>query len=210
MANKNESVKQAAENSGLVNSVTVAPTPEVSKNLSEGKVIVPGGTEKEDDYIKTWLRSLTILHRGHWDAARYYEKVNLSLGIAVAISAAISGTTAFSQLQQQADQGALHIGLQIVVGVFAFAAAALGGVQAFVRPSEISGKHKQAGQNYGKLRRELELHLDTGLPQDPLERKTLLTGFRENMDSVDKESLPLPKRIYDKAESQFDQKRSRI
>jgi hypothetical protein len=205
MGIKNESLKQATENPS-----TVIPDPDVSKQLLEGKIITPVSTGTEDDYIKTWLRSLTILHRGHWDAARHYEKVNLSLGIAVAISAAISGTTAFSQLQQQADQGGLHIGLQVVVGIFAFAAAALGGVQAFVRPSEISGRHKQAGQKYGKLRRELELHLNLGLPQVLKDREVLLTDFRTRMDSVDEESLPLPKRIYDKVETEFEKKASRI
>ena len=156
------------------------------------------------NYIEKWRRSLTILNRGHWDAARYYEKVNLGLGMATAITAAISGTTAFTQIQDQANQNEHYVWLQIAIGIFAITAASLSAIQAFVRPSEQAARHKQAGQKFGKLRREIELHLNLGLPSEHKERETLLTEFRERWDAVDEESLPVPKKIYDKVEKEYD------
>lgn len=161
-----------------------------------------------DSYIKKWLRSLTILNRGHWDAARYYEKVNLGLGMATAITAAISGTAAFTQIQDQVDQNTLNVWLQIAVGIFAIAAASLSAIQAFVRPSEQAARHKQAGQKFGKLRREIELLLNLGLPIEHEARETLLTDFRVRWDAADEESLPLPKKVYDKVEKEYDKKPS--
>ncbi|MGE5447602.1 MAG: SLATT domain-containing protein [Bacteroidales bacterium] len=159
----------------------------------------------KDDYIKKWLRSLTILHRGHWDAARYYEKVNILLGLAIAISATFSGTSAFSQLQQ-AGQGRLNVWLQIAVGFFALIAAAFGALQAAIRPSELAVHHKKAAQKFGKLRREIELHLSLGLPLGHQKQEVLLTEFRSKWDTVDEESLPLPKRFYDNAVATYNTK----
>ena len=210
MPDKNQTPNQATEKSEIKNPVSAKPIQNVSKHPSQGDLITHGTVEYDDDYIKSWLRSLTILHRGHWDAARYYDKVNFGLGIATAVSAAISGTTAFTQLQNQADQGGLNIWLQVGVGVFALTAASLGAAQAFVRPSELAARHKQAGQKFGKLRREIELHLNLGLPGEYDSRKQLLTEFRLRWDAVDEESLPIPERIYNKIESEFANKLARL
>lgn len=50
----------------------------------------------DDRYIQDWLVSLKILHRGHWNASRWYEQLNLGLGVGTAVCAAISGTSAFA------------------------------------------------------------------------------------------------------------------
>lgn len=204
MADKNDSQIEAPEKAVAVNSGSSPATNDGSTKPSAGDA----GPNKlflhDDGYIKKWLRSLTILHRGHWDSARYYEKINFGLGIATSVAAAISGTSAFAQLQQKADQGGLNISLQITIGIFALLAAALGALQTTIRPSELAARHKQAALKFGKLRREIELHLNLGLPKDPNERGKLLTDFRLRWDTVDEESLPLPKRIYDNVESKYD------
>jgi hypothetical protein len=164
MSTENQNAIQEPDKSNSINShfsTSVYDSSRIPTN--ENSVI----TTEYDLYVKSWARSLTILHHGHWDAARKYERINLILGLGTAITAAISGTTAFTQLQQQTGQGGITIWIQILVGVFALTAAALGAAQAFVRPSEIAGRHKKAGQKYGTLRREIELQLYLGIPVEP-------------------------------------------
>ena len=178
--------------------------------MTEKNLTSNGPSDPEDDYIKSWLRSLTILHRGHWDAARYYDKVNLGLGLATAIAAAISGTTAFTQLQSQAEEGTLNTWLQVGIGIFALLAASLGAAQAFMRPSELSARHKLAGQKYGKLRREIELAFYLGLPEQQEIKEKFLTEFREKWEAADEESLPVPEKIYKSVEADYKYRTPRI
>jgi hypothetical protein len=182
-----------------------AETPVQSVNKQEN-VTAKGPTSVQQpthvtDHVKDWLRRLTILHRAHWDAARYYDKVNLVLGISTVVLAAISGTTAFTQLQKKADEGGAVLWLQIGVGVFAMAAAVLGAVQAFYRSGELAARHKQAAQKFGKLRRELDQHFTLGLPTDMAKRDQMLTDFRQRWDIIDEESPAVPKKFYDKVKN---------
>jgi hypothetical protein len=125
----------------------------------------------------------------------------LSLGIATSLTAAISGVSAFAQLELQAAQQGARIWVQIVVGVFGFTAAGLAALQAFFRSSELAVQHKQTAQKFGQLRRELEENLDLGLPGGREEREQLLTSFRNRWNAVDDESRPIPQRIYKKTKA---------
>jgi|GEM_PF-2382946 len=187
---KNQSAKQMPDNAQMKSSTTDNP-------------VSTGSTGHEDDYVKKWLRSLEILHHGHWDAARYYDRVNLGLGIATTVTATISGTTAFGQIQQQTEQVGINTWIQVGIGIFALIAAALGAVQSFVRPSELASRHKQAAQKYGTLRREIELQLQLKLPTGHQAREEFLTDFRLRWGAVDEETLPVPQSIYDKTEKEY-------
>jgi hypothetical protein len=159
-------------------------------------------TVHTEDHVKDWLNTLIFLHRAHWSAARYYEQVNIALGLATVITAAISGTTAFSTLQQQSEGEGSAIGLQVFIGMFAVIAAVLAAVQSFFKSSELSAKHKQAAQKFGKLKRELDQHLSLGFPADIEKRDKILTDFRLRWDVVDEESLPIPPRFFDRAKEE--------
>lgn len=152
-----------------------------------------------DRYVLTWLRQLSILHRAHWDAARFYEQVNLMLGIAAALTAAISGTTAFSRLAELGSEEEVSIAVQVFIGIFGLLAATFAALQTFFRASELAARHKQAAVKFGKLRRELQQYLHIGLPTDPAKCEALLASFREEWNAVENESLPIPDRIYKKA-----------
>jgi hypothetical protein len=155
-----------------------------------------------DKYVKDWLRSLKVLHQGHWDAARYYGRINLALGVATTVAAAISGTTAFTQIAEQAaQQGGANL-----VGIFGIVAAGLAALQTSIRPSELATKHKQAGVKYGQVRRQLEEELDLGLPTEHEKRSKLLNGFREKWNAVDDESLPVPQWIYKRTKNAVEKK----
>lgn len=147
--------------------------------------------------IPEWLVSLKILHRGHWDAARWFEQLNLWLGVATAILATVAGTSAFAGSDTP-----------FVTGAAGLIAAVLAAVQTALRASELSAKHKHAGIRFGQLRRELEEQLVLGLDQQgPDQEKAWLTGFRERWASVDDESLPVPRRYFERAKRTVHQPR---
>jgi hypothetical protein len=145
----------------------------------------------DDRYVQDWLVSLKILHRGHWDASRWYDQVNLWLGVGTAVCAAISGTSAFAAFAGSASAFA--------AGGLGLIAAILAALQTSLRAAESAARHKQAGIKFGQLRRELEEHLTVGLPSAKGERETVLTAFRERWNSADDESPPVPKRFFDRA-----------
>lgn len=55
-------------------------------------------TDKVDvnEALSDWLFSLKLMHRSRWDAARWYDRLNLVPGVGAAVCAAIAGTSAFS------------------------------------------------------------------------------------------------------------------
>jgi len=145
----------------------------------------------DDRYVQDWLVSLKILHRGHWNASRWYEQLNLWLGVGTAVCAAISGTSAFAAFAGSASA--------FMAGGLGLIAAILAALQTSLRAAESATRHKQAGIKFGQLRRELEEYLTVGLPKATGEREAQLSAFRERWNTADDESPPMPKRFFDRA-----------
>jgi len=160
------------------------------------------GEQFSNHCAKDWLRSLMILHRGHWNAARIFDRVNLLLGIIATVMAAISGATAFSKFGELVTS----VWSQLVISLFGLMAAAIVAVQTFFRSSELASRHKQAAVKFGQLRRELEESFDLGLPANFDARKEFLTSFRERWKVVDDKSPSIPDRIYQKAKTETEKK----
>ena len=146
---------------------------------------------EDDRYVQDWLVSLKILHRGHWDASRWYDQINLWIGVGAALCAAVSGASAFGMLSGN--------GSSFLAGGLGLVAAILAALQTSLRASESAARHKQAGIRFGQLRRELEEYLSIGWPHAAGERETLLTSFRERWANVDDEFPPMPKKFFDRA-----------
>lgn len=146
------------------------------------------GTDMADHdagFLRDWLVSLKILHRAHWNAARWYERVSNALGVATAVCAAIAGTSAF------ADNAPA-----LVTGGLALVAAVIAAVQTSLRAAESAARHKQAGIRFGQLRRDLEARLMLGLPPDDAARAVILSEFREHWSAADDESPAAPRRFF--------------
>ena len=52
-----------------------------------------------DYLIDQWRRGMRISHRAHFEAAKYYERLHLTIGIPTVIISALLGTTVFANLQ---------------------------------------------------------------------------------------------------------------
>ena len=51
---------------------------------------------------------------------------------------------------------------------------------------------------------------EVGLPGDPEKREKVLNNLRLQWDTIDEESLPLPKNINDKAEVRYKRKKQMV
>lgn len=154
------------------------------------------------EHIKDWDRILTILNRGHWDAARNYEGKDFLLGSATFVTGFISGSAAFTQLSEYAKGSPGSLWIQILVGAFALIAGLLGAAQTHFRFSTLAELHKKAGQKFGMLRREFDEIQEIGFPDLNQEEKGL-AAFRKNWDKVEAEFPPVPERQMRRVTKEF-------
>ncbi len=155
-------------------------------------------TDAEATIASQWLRSLVILHRGHWEAARRYDRWRIVLGIVTAVTAGISGASVVTELATRSGSPAV----QIAIGILSVMTAALAAVQSFVKTSEFGARHKAAGVKFGQLRRELQQYSELGVPSGKSLRQTL-EEFDGRWKAVEEEALPLPKWAYEKGKREL-------
>jgi len=149
-----------------------------------------------EEMLRGWLVSLTLLHRGHWQAARFYEGRNLLLGMAAAVTAAVAGTTVFATLGDSPN-----LAVRIGIGCFGVIAAILSGLQTFLRSSQLAELHKSAAVKYGGLRREVEQEIAFGAANPAAPEH--FSEFRSRWDAVDSEAPPVPSGIYQRTVRNF-------
>lgn len=143
--------------------------------------------------VASWLRRLYIASRAHFDAAIWYERIHLKLGILAIILSTIVGTSVFAMIQKQSD-----IYVQIAVGLLSISAAVSSAIQTFTRLENRAAKHRNAGMRFGSLIRELENVLASTI-QNQKEFDTLISGFREKYDLVGEEAPSIPQHIWNEA-----------
>ena len=135
-----------------------------------------------------WHRRASTNKDAHYDAGKYFARLNQLLGIPVIVLSAIVGTSVFATLAQQVD-----LWIKIIIGVVNFSVAILGGLQTFFGYAERVEKHRLAGANYGAIARELEQVITTGKIEDETE---FLNKLRERMDTLSSESPEIPHEIW--------------
>ena len=144
--------------------------------------------------LKRWHHSLLTLNRGHFIAAARCERLNLRLGIPVTILSAVAGTTVFASLAISPTVWA-----KILVGLLSLAAAVLASLQTFLKYDEKAQVHKEAGQRFGILRREVEAAFACYGDSDAQLSPEFFTSIGQRWDECSKEFPPLPQKIHDKA-----------
>jgi hypothetical protein len=150
-----------------------------------------------------WLNALGALHRGHWEAARRYDRLSIWLGIATAVTAGISGASVVTELASNSGSTVV----KTVIGVFSVLTAVLAALQSFTKTAEFGSRHKAAAGKFGQLRRELQRYREVGIPAGK--------SLREALDELDgrwktaeEDVVPLPAWAYEKAKLEREKRAS--
>ena len=141
------------------------------------------------DTFREWLLGLRIGHRAHFEAAKHYERLHLTIGVPSVIISALLGTTVFANFEYSS-----HPGMKLILAVFSVLMIVFSSLQAFFRYAERSERHRTAAIQYGEVRRELEELLAlaaTGTPD-----RAAIDTLRKKWDAVDRQAPTIPTRIY--------------
>ena len=83
--------------------------------------------ENSSTLLTEFGKGLRMLHRGHWEAARVYQRRARMLGIPVTVLTAAVGTALFSSLDSMSK------GWQVTAGLVSMLAAVLAALQTFLK-----------------------------------------------------------------------------
>jgi uncharacterized membrane protein len=156
--------------------------------------VLLGETVPYDHLMDQWMSGLRISHRAHFEAAKYYERLHLRIGIPTVIISALLGTTVFANFQHSDNEW-----IKALLSVLSVAMIALSSLQTFLKYSERSERHRTAAVQLGEVRRELEELLAFN-PQKEID-KTIVDVLRKKWDSVDRQAPTIPTKIYVEVES---------
>ncbi|HYW20003.1 MAG TPA: SLATT domain-containing protein [Nodularia sp. (in: cyanobacteria)] len=144
-----------------------------------------------EELLISWYQRLRESQFSHYEAAKTFERINYWLGIPSVILSTIVGTSIFATIGESVDTKA-----QIMVGLVSVVAAALAGLQTFLRFSERAEKHRAVAARYGALRREIEEFLSVG---ESITRESL-TPVRQSIDRLAEEAPNVPSKIWTKTQ----------
>lgn len=129
--------------------------------------------------------------KGQYEAASFWSKVHLYIGIPAAILAAIAGASALSQFDYS----------NIIAGILAIVVAALTAVTTFLNPNEKANSHHNAGINYNSLKTRTRIFHEIDCNCD-LSIKDLTEELQElvkERDTLNQESPQISRRAYERA-----------
>jgi hypothetical protein len=153
--------------------------------------------------LKEWYKRIQLSHRAHNKAAAKFEQLSRYFGIIATAFATAVGTSVFATLEASPN---LH--LKILAGLLSIAAAVLVSLQTFLKSPELAQKHKVAAEEYGELRRRIEMLWANPPAEDVVEK--VLTSIDREWREVRRRSPIIPQRIYDQVAAgskKADQKR---
>jgi len=140
----------------------------------------------KEDLLKSWQRMIRRTQLEHELASRYYERLNLKLGIPVVILSAIIGASIFGTLQQ-----ANYLWLKITTGFLSVTTVILSSLQTFLGFGERAAGHKSAADRLGELAKEIQEVMVCGIGDG--EVKEFLSGLRSRWDAIAREAPTLRK-----------------
>jgi hypothetical protein len=133
--------------------------------------------DEQRERLKEWHTKTHVMHVAHTKAAAREERTSKALGVSVAILTAITGTTLYTTWGESPSVVA-----QVIVAVIALAGVTAAAVQTALSPGKHSAEHREAGVQYGKLRRLMEewriAHPDANAPDE----RTLEDWLKSWMD----------------------------
>ncbi len=154
-----------------------------------------------EETLLHWLRNVKRSQKMNYDSALYYSRLNLFLGIPVAILATIIGTSVFATLESEVDTI-----WRIATGLLSILAAALSSLQTFLAFGDRAAKHRAAAAEYGIIKREIEQSLISLKVNANIGVDELLSPVRDKIDRLAREAPLPPKKIHERAETNMPPK----
>jgi hypothetical protein len=128
----------------------------------------------------------------HFLAARRWDSIGLWLGLSVVLVGVVGG-----------GGGGIYTSNATIAAVFAVMAGLLGAVSSFLKPSELVGRHKKAGDDWSVLRDsaaniyKLQIEHSSDVSDDQLQ--TLYDTLLAEKKKVTEDSPIIPTWAYDSA-----------
>jgi hypothetical protein len=140
--------------------------------------------------LAEWLADAKQAEEAHSEAADHFGTFDSWVGGAAAVLAALIGTSVFATLEQP-----LSTPVRVLAALVTFAAAALSGLQTFIKPGARAEAHRQASRAYGALERQIE-QAQADRPTSGAEAERELDTIRSGLDNAGKEAPNVPPRIW--------------
>ena len=109
-------------------------------------------TPELEELLSTWHRRMDACQHAYYLEAERYKRWHFWLGVPAVILSSIVGTAVFATLEKES----LGIVTRVIIALVSIAAAVLAGLQTFLRLSEMSAAHAQAGDWYAAIKRDIE------------------------------------------------------
>lgn len=131
----------------------------------------------QQELVDQWRLGIRIIHTAHTRAAADFAFWERTLGLAVAIATAITGSTIFAAAGSSNNQRILF-----VAGAVTIAASVLAAAHTFLGFGARAAGHEAAAKEYGVLRKEFEASLACGTPGDTC---ALLQSVRTKWNEIE-------------------------
>lgn len=135
-----------------------------------------------------WHWAIRISHLAHIHASVYYKQLERFLGGVLVLLSSIVSTSFFGELSQNQR-------LALIVGVISVSVPVIAALTAFLKPAELSEKHRKSAIGYGTLRRELEIQL-ARCNGDYAQRMDCLESIKTRWVELDKEAPLIPESLW--------------
>jgi hypothetical protein len=126
--------------------------------------------------------------KGHFNAADFWSKINIFMGVTGAIAAAIAGLTSLAE------------GYQWLITLSALFSAIIIGINTFLNASEKAQAHKSSGNSFYAIRSDARFL--SNIESSTLNDNNFIAkanNIRERKNKINSEALGIPKYAYQKA-----------
>ncbi len=136
--------------------------------------------------------------KGHYEAAEYWTRFHLMIGIPTAILSAVAGASALAQFDNHS----------IIAGFFAIVVTTLTAVATFLNPNEKANSHQNVGNKYNALRNKVRVfcNIDSSVESSEQELIKQLKELAKQRDELNQDSLPVSTWAYKKAQKVIENK----
>lgn len=150
--------------------------------------------------LNVWLQRARREQHSHYEAAKFFQKAHYLIAVPIILITASLGTAAFATITAKVDGTA-----KAWFGGLSMFAAVLSALQAHLKFSEKSERHKGLGAKYGSIRREIESALSVP-PADRGAQKDVLDGIRAKFDAISNDGDIVSRRIFERTQARLERK----